>query len=149
MVNKVPEGWKQVALAEIADRSAQTFDPTTNDTRKYVSLEHITPGRRTIDIFGDSTETKSTKTVFTSSDVLFGKLRPYLKKVALPKQSGVCSTDIFALSPKRSVASEFLYALMADEKTIQFAVNNSRGTKMPRTSWKALSKLEVLLPPLP
>lgn len=149
MANKVPEGWRRVALGDVAERSTQTFDPTTGDARRYVALENITPGRRTIESFGCSSDTKSTKTIFEASDVLFGKLRPYLRKVVLPEQSGVCSTDIFAIRPTKSVISEFLYAVMADERTIQFAVNHSRGTKMPRTSWKELAKLPILLPPLP
>jgi type I restriction enzyme S subunit len=55
----------------------------------------------------------ATKFRFTSQHVLYGKLRPYLNKVALPDFDGVCTTEIFPLLPKPNVLDRgYLFAVL-------------------------------------
>ena len=65
----------------------------------YISLEHIKSGTNRILDYGSTDDVKSTKSVFSSGDVLSGKLRPYLNKVCRPDFDGVCSTDILMFAP--------------------------------------------------
>ena len=85
-----------VALGDIAaiDRIAATPDQIRG-RELYVGLENITSNGEFEHIAsaGDA-GLRSTKFVFTEAHVLYGKLRPYLAKIAAPKFEGICSTDI-------------------------------------------------------
>lgn len=144
-----PDCWKKRSLGEIATESRERFTPNADEIQRYVGLEHIEPWSVTIEECGDTSEVTSAKTVFEAGDILFGKLRPYLRKVVLADQAGVCSTDILAIRPSNGVDARFLHSVLASDPAIGHAVKSSAGTKMPRTSWKAMSELEVLLPPFP
>lgn len=145
----VPNGWSSGVLGDIASESKERFLPTEDDVRRYVGLEHIEPGVSYVRGAGSSSDVGSSKTVFESGDVLFGKLRPYLRKVALARSPGVCSTDILAVRAHPGVSERFLLNLLAARATIDYAVKHSAGTKMPRTKWRSLASMPVLVPPLP
>ena len=78
-------------------------------------------------------------------DVLFGKLRPYLRKYALVKQECVCSSEIWSLVPKKIVLPQFLFYLVQSEEFIKVA-NISSGTKMPRAEWTNVEKATFYIP---
>lgn len=86
-------------------------------------------------------------TPFRAGDVLFGRLRPYLKKVVLAHFGGVCSPEILVLRPvNQVVTAEYLANLLASERVIQYAVAHSAGSRMPRVSAADLARLTVHLP---
>jgi type I restriction enzyme S subunit len=87
------------------------------------------------------------KSVFYTGDVLFGKLRSYLRKYWLADRSGVCSTEIWVLSPVKAIAtSEFLFQVVQSESFIT-ASGTSYGTHMPRSDWSAVKSYELSVPP--
>lgn len=90
----------------------------------------------------------SAKTIFFAGDVLFGKLRPNLKKAAAARFDGVCSTDILPLFGKDGLDSAYLLQLAQWDRFQQHAVATASGTKMPRTSWTHLGEFTFLCPPL-
>ncbi len=75
---------------------------------------------------------------FEPGDVLFGKLRPYLKNWILPNFSGVAVGDFWVLHPFET-DSRYLYYLI-QTPAFQTAANQSTGTKMPRSDWNLVSK---------
>ena len=83
--------WQQVKLSAVADieRDGLASD-NINAGARYLGLEHIESGGR---ILGDSVvnagELASTKFKFTRDHLLYGKLRPYLAKIALPDFEGI------------------------------------------------------------
>lgn len=148
-MSELPSGWSPVTLGEIAEESRVRFDPTSSaPPQPYVGLEHLIPGDVRTRLFGTSEEVDSLKTQFRPGDVLFGKLRPYLRKVALADRAGVCSTDILAVRPGTKVLSEYLLGVLSREETFAHATASSAGTKMPRTSWAQMSTMPIPLPPL-
>ena len=84
---------------------------------------------------------------FATGDVLFGKRRAYLKKVAIADFDGVCSGDILVIRAKAKKMLQGLlpYYISADA-FIQHAVSTSAGSLSPRTKWKDLAELEVSIP---
>lgn len=81
---------------------------------------------------------------FDCGDILFGKLRPYLKNWLLPDFKGIAIGDFWVLRAKDS-DSTFIYTLiqtLAYEKVS----NQSSGTKMPRSDWSLVSKTEFTTP---
>ena len=142
-----PDNWRRVCLSEVADQRAEKIIPIKTDQRPYVALEHLAPGRPVLLGWSAASIASSAKTVFRRGDVLFGKLRPYLRKAAPAPFDGICSTDILPLFCRNSLDALFLIQLVQWNRLQQHAIAMSSGTKMPRTSWTQLGKFEFSLPP--
>lgn len=125
---------------------ARAKDPSSSGLDVFVGLEHLDGGSLRVRRWGHPSEVTSTKTLFEPGDVLFGKLRPYLRKVALAETAGICSTDILALRPVGDVMPEYVAIVLSSKRAIEHAVATSAGTRMPRTSFAALKTLKVPRP---
>jgi len=66
----------------------------------------------------------------------------------LAEWDGICSTDILVIKVQDGFLSEFLAYLLHTSKFIEYAVSTTTGVNHPRTSWKALQKFPIPLPPL-
>jgi type I restriction enzyme S subunit len=112
-------------------------------------LEHLSQGTGRVLGCVNSREQSSIKNLFSKDDVLFGKLRPYLRKYALPKGDGVCSTEIWVFVPDCSLCCrEYLFCLVQSERFTQCA-SVSSGSKMPRADWGYIATQVFELPQLP
>ena len=74
---------------------------------------------------------------FNGSQVLYGKLRPYLHNWLNPNFSGVAVGDWWVLKPNK-IDKNFLYRLIQTQKFNDVA-NQSAGSKMPRADWNLVS----------
>lgn len=115
----------------------------------YVGLEHIGSdfGELTPTIV-ESGELRSAKFIFSRGHILFGKLRPYLHKVARPDFEGVCSTDIIPILPSPEVDRGYLFHLLRSPAVIGFATMRSVGVNLPRISPAMLLSIPIRLPPI-
>jgi len=90
----------------------------------------------------------SSKYGFKKGDVLFGRLRAYLRKYWLAQFDGVCSTEIWPLIPSdERLYAGFLHLLVQTTGFVDAAAV-SYGTHMPRSDWSVLGKFAVQLPTL-
>lgn len=88
-------------------------------------------------------------TIFKKGDVLFGKLRPYLAKVAAPNFEGNCVNEILVLSPNKNMwETDFLKYRILSSDFIKIVDDSTYGSKMPRASWSFIGGLKVSSPPL-
>ena len=140
------KNWEPKTLGEIASLRRETVDPRNAIGLRYVGLEHINPGEVLIDRWGDPTKVKSLKSHFYTNDILYGKLRPYLDKAVLAKDEGIASTDILIITPNKADPS-FLVYLLHSNRFLSYAKATMSGVNHPRTSWSALSKFELEVPP--
>jgi len=143
-----PTGWKETTLGEVAELAKDKWLPGDVE-KKYIGLEHINQGNLQINGFGNSSSLQSNKFYFRKGDVLFGKLRPYFRKVWKAQFDGVCSTDIWVIRTKEGYDQNFLFYFMANPVLIDKSTGASTGTKMPRADWDFLKGSEWLFPPLP
>jgi type I restriction enzyme S subunit len=125
---------KTFEFGELVELRKEKYNPLTNDTVPCIELEHINQNSGTINGFVNSIEQKSIKNVFHKGDILFAKLRPYLRKYWFAEFDGVCSSEIWVLKPKSVVTAEYLFCLIQTEEFIRIA-NVSFGSKMPRADW--------------
>ena len=140
--------WKSISLADIAipDRQIIPTDSSEAASRPYLGLEQIASGTgRIISYETQSVEGKSTTFAFDDSHVLYGKLRPYLNKVAIPDRRGRCSTEIIPLLPK-NIDREFLAYLLRTDKVVNAAMSEKTGSRMPRADLDVLLGLELSIP---
>jgi len=115
-----------------------------------VGVEHVVTGNGSIDFDSDSRvgSQKSAAFRFDARHVLYGKLRPYLNKVATPDFSGRCSTELIPLLPRDGVDREFLAHLLRRPDTVDFVMAAVTGSRMPRADMKLLLSMRVPLPPI-
>lgn len=115
----------------------------------YIGLEHIPENDLHLSDYGFAGDVASTKTKFKKEDILFGKLRPYFRKVIIAPFDGVCSTDIWVVRAKKEVDQKYLFYWMASHEFVDQATQGSEGTKMPRAKWEYISRFEQPVPSLP
>lgn len=75
--------------------------------------------------------------LFHEGDILFGKLRPYLKNIILANFKGVAIGDFWILR-SASLDNKYLYTLVNTDIFMKVA-NISSGSKMPRADWNLVS----------
>ena len=114
----------------------------------YVGLEAIASWTGVIDPAANDLEGGSLGNRFRPGDVLFGKLRPYLAKVAAPAFSGHCSGEALVLRPLVGTSPRFLRYRMAEAGTIDAVDASTYGAKMPRASWEFIGNLKFQVPSL-
>ena len=82
--------------------------------------------------------------LFYEGDILFGKLRPYLKNIILADFNGVAIGDFWVLRSK-GLDEKYLYTLVNSESFLKVA-NISSGSKMPRADWNLVSTTKFVVP---
>jgi len=138
---------KSIALGDVADLVRRTVQPQEVAGMPYIGLEHIEEGSLCLNGYGQAEDVTSTKFRFSQGDILFGKLRPYFRKVIRAPFDGVCSTDIWIVRAKEGFDQGYLFYWMAAQDFVDFATAGSEGTKMPRAKWEHVSRYErVRLP---
>lgn len=141
--------WEEVQFSQLCAPRKARIDPRVSGGGDVcIELENIASGSGHLLGITHTSNTSSLKTMFKSGDVLFGKLRAYLKKYWLADFAGVCSTEIWALEANKIQAvPEFLAQVVRMEDFIESA-SLSYGTHMPRSDWSIVSRLLVSVPSL-
>jgi type I restriction enzyme, S subunit len=133
-------------LSEMVSLQKTRVRASKDSAMPYVGLEHMETERPDLIGWSSSESSVSTNSVFERDDVLFGKLRPNLRKCVLAPFAGYCSTDIVVLHPQDDVDPSFAAKVLQSDAVFRRAVATAIGTKMPRTSWSALENLRVFSP---
>jgi type I restriction enzyme S subunit len=139
--------WETKKLGEIATNKSEKYNPT-NETYyiKCIEMEHLATETGQLLGYIDGSTSGSIKNVFIKGDVLFGKLRPYLKKYLQAPFDGVCSSEIWVLKGK-NISNDFLYRIVQTKSFIDLA-NQSSGSKMPRADWNVVESGLFRIPTL-
>ena len=146
-MSEIKQHWQKIELNEILSISSKKFNPIgNNENKKCVELEHLSQETGKLLGYTNSSEQQSIKNSFEEGQILFGKLRPYLKKFWKAEFEGVCSSEIWVMNGKK-VKNDFLFYLVQTEKFNQIA-NVSSGSKMPRADWNYMSEIPFDIPPL-
>lgn len=132
------------AVSDLARLVNERVDPSTQEpSTTYVGLEHMPVRRRRVTAAGTTADLGSAVTPFREGDILFGRLRPYLRKTAVAETGGVCSPEILVLRPIDAADRDYLYAYLSSPPCVGDAVRLSAGSRMPRTSGKDLLAMQV------
>lgn len=142
--------WAQVAIGDVVRIARTGVAPEEIESgTPYVGLEHIDSEGNFVEVKAvDAGELASTKFRFTPRQVLFGKLRPYLKKTARPTFEGVCSTDILPLEPGERLDRDYLFHALRRQSFVDEVTSLCAGANLPRISPKVLAEMPFPLPPL-
>ncbi len=140
----IPEHWEVKCIKRVVSQIISKID---NDDKifPYVGLENIESktGKylENVDFIPDGIAN-----LFYKSDVLFGKLRPYLAKVYHADFDGSCSTEAFVLRASSKVYSKYLAYYLLTDSVINFIDGSTYGSKMPRANWEVVGSVPISIP---
>jgi type I restriction enzyme S subunit len=141
--------WEVVAFDQIA--TIRNFKIVASDVpvgTPCVELDSLTKGTGRLLATTEATGA-SEKYTFKIGDVLFGRLRAYLRKYWLATFDGICSTEIWPLIPRdQRLCASFLHLIVQTDEFVD-AAGVAYGTHMPRSDWSVLKNVEIRLPAPP
>lgn len=117
-----------------------------HDLKNYIGLEHIVTGSYYTDFHGNSNSALADNYVFKPGDILYSKLRPYLDKAVIATFEGVCTTELLVYNATEKTSSEYILNLLHSKDFLNYIVDKSYGTKMPRVSHEIVSDYTFFLP---
>jgi len=125
-------------------------DPAKEGLDRVVGLEHIDSDDLHIKRWDDIGEGTSFSKRFRKGQVLFGRRRAYLRKVAYAEFDGICSGDITVMEPSgEKLLPELLPFLVQTDGFYEHTQKVSAGGLSPRAKWRDLAGYEFALPPIP
>ncbi|HCB3587212.1 restriction endonuclease subunit S [Citrobacter koseri] len=149
---KLPEGWVDTQLGNIVDygKATKSVLSDVNDDTWVLELEDIEKESSKLlsTIRASERPFKSTKNSFKRGDVLYGKLRPYLNKIIIAKEDGVCTTEIIPLSAEPSCCNKYIFYWLRSSTFQRYVNDVSYGVNMPRLGTADGLKAPLRLAPL-
>ena len=147
-----PMGWERVSLNKLCSFQKNTILPQNiKDKTKYLALEGVekeTGNIISVEIV-NAGEIKSNKFAFNENYILYGKLRPYLNKVANPTFEGICSTEIIPIEPLLNKTNkQFITSILRSKGFVKFADESCSGANLPRISPKKIQAYSTVNPPI-
>lgn len=145
-IGQVPEHWEIARIKRHASiRTERRSDVPANAT--YVGLEDVeAESGQYKPTSGNSRQTEdSTVGIFYEQDVLYGKLRPYLRKAIVAEMDGACSTEFLVLKTGNTFPRWLHQWLLTPDVTQQIE-SGCEGAKMPRADWEHVGSVEMPAP---
>ena len=149
--NDLPKGWQAKVLCDLCQAVRETVHPNELEPdTPYIGLEHIPRRSITLGTWGRADEVDSTKHLYQTGDILFGKIRPYFHKVGVALTDGITSSDAIVIRPTSDELLPLVLLTTSSDHFVATASKTAReGSKMPRADWKLMQQFSVLLPPTP
>ena len=149
---ELPNGWEWTRLGYVTDYGRNnSISPQEIKSDTWVlELEDIEKGTSKIlqKVKYSDRKSQSTKLLFTKNDVLYCKLRPYLNKVVIADENGVCSSEIMPTKCYTEMDSKYLMYALKRSDFLTYVNGITYGTKMPRLGTEDGRKALFPLPPL-
>lgn len=136
------EGWEEKTFGDVCSYHKEQG---VYQNMKYIGMEHMVSG--TGEILGcmSSNDILSSSFKFNKGEVLYGRLRPYLRKVYIAEFDGCCSTEVFPITSDLIVPGFIKYWLLTDEITNKVNAT-SAGCRMPRGNMNEVKKFPFFYP---
>lgn len=153
MFSQLGDSRNRVKLGDIVALDAPMVDPRKEE---YIDLIHIGPDRieKNTGLLLPALTARdenliSKKFLFDESYVLYSKIRPYLKKCAIPDFSGLCSADMYPVKPIANKTNrEFLWQLLLSDFFTKYTETLPDRANIPKLNRKELLNFEISLPPI-
>ena len=149
---EIPQGWEWCRLGEISTyaQTKRKINASNADTQLWgLDLEDIEKGGRLLNIktVGER-KAIGDKTVFNCGDILYSKLRPYLLKILVAPEGGICTPEIIPFTCYGNICKDYIVSFLKSPYVDDYINSATFGVKMPRVSTETMTSLLVPLPPL-
>lgn len=133
------------SFSEVACRRNEKIAPTKDSRLDCIELEHIEPETGMLLGSVPLSGQNSLKNLCKPSDIVFGKLRPYLRKFVFAENKCAVSSETWVLTAAYGIYPKFLFYLIQSEPFMR-AASVSSGTKMPRSEWSNVANAKFYIP---
>jgi restriction endonuclease S subunit len=139
--------FEPVRFEKLALNISERVEPKETNLDTYVGLEHLDSDCLTIERTGKPEDVIGTKLKIYKGDIIFGKRRAYLRKVAVSHFDGIASAHSMILRANvHNIEKDFLPYFMQSDTFMERAVQISEGSLSPTIKWKTLAAQEFVLP---
>lgn len=150
---EIPENWRWERLQNIS---------TYGQPKKKKSASELTDSDWVLDLEDIERDTgrilnkasiktrqiSGEKVVFDKNDILYSKLRPYLKKNLVAPECGVCTSEIVPFKTFGNIYNEFINQYLKSPFVDSYINSVTYGMKMPRVGTDTMLNLPIPLPPI-
>jgi type I restriction enzyme S subunit len=142
----LPSGWMKLKLSAAIEPRGDKVSPANFPDLPFLGMDHVEA--HTTKIIGSipAREMKSNAARFYAGDILYGRLRPYLNKVAQPKNDGLASAEFIVFPENKLIKNSFLKYRLNARDFVNFANHLNEGDR-PRVSFEQIGDFELLVPP--
>ena len=148
----IPEHWKWMKLGEIAsygDTPTKVMAIDVPDDTWILELEDIEAGGKLlVKKRADSRMSVGEKTVFKKGQVLYSKLRPYLKKVLVADENGISTPELISFDLYADINANYIKYCLTNSYVDRVINKRSYGIKMPRVDVGFMVNLPIPVPPI-
>ncbi|HED8458003.1 TPA: restriction endonuclease subunit S [Campylobacter jejuni] len=149
---QLPQSWEWKSLGDTSNygKASQVKPSQLKGNDWILELEDIEKESGVLlqKVLFQDRQSKSNKIKFNKGDILFGTLRPYLKKVIIADDNGACSSEIMPFSTGNSITNHFIYYYLFANFLHDRISSLTYGARMPRLGTKDGKSLQIPLPPL-
>lgn len=139
--------FEMVQFEKIAINISERVEPKKTELATYVGLEHLDADNLKIERTGTPDDVIGTKLKIYKGDIIFGKRRAYLRKVAVSHFDGIASAHSMILrANEKNIEKDFLPYFMQSDTFMSRAVQISEGSLSPTIKNKTLAVQEFILP---
>ena len=147
---RVPSGWSWALFADVARIAQDLAAPNEVMDLPHIAPNHMESGTRRLLSYSTVREDRviSAKQRFFPGQILYSKIRPYLRKAVAVDFVGVCSADVYPISPNDAVDRNYLLFWLASEDFKLIVQPHQGRTLLPKINQVGLSGTPVPVPPL-
>ena len=145
-MTNLPPGWISGPLSDFIRPNGQKVSPTDFPDFPFVGMNHVEAHTTRITGSVPAGSMKSNAARFARNDVLYGRLRPYLNKVAQPRFDGLASAEFIVFRGNDVIDAAFLRRRLNARDFVSFASHLNEGDR-PRVSFDQIGNFIVAVPP--
>ena len=149
---EIPDTWQWVKLGYIStyEQTKEKIKATLAEPNLWeLNLEDIEKGGR---ILQKKTvrqcNSKGDKIIFKKGDILYSKLRPYLLKILIADEAGICTSEIVPFHTYNEISSDYMVTVLKSPFIDNYINSVTYGVKMPRAGTDTMINLFIPLPPV-
>lgn len=145
----LPTTWQWMQFEEVAEIASNLVATDTVQHLPHIAPDNIQARAGKLLEFRTVREdgVKSPKHRFYPGQVLYSKIRPYLRKAVIIDFDGVCSADMYPLNPRDGVTARYLYYWMFSSQLASFVLAHEGRTVLPKINQAGLNQTPFPLPP--
>jgi type I restriction enzyme S subunit len=152
-LGEVPEHWKVRRFKLVAGVDSSLIDPRLSHHREKILIapNHIERGgtaRLLKSETADAQGADSGKYEVRAGQIVYTKIRPYLRKAVIAPTDCLCSADMYPISIRHpdQITPEFLLLVILSVPFTQYTIDCSLRAAMPKVNREALGEAPMWFP---
>ena len=139
--NYIPKNWKIKKLSELVEVNKTPFNSLSSVD--VIDLSIMSSSMVYVDKLNTSDNFSTNLFNLKEGDLLFGSIRPYLKKACISPINGAVTGTVLSLKPINNDDYNFCFATLTNDRIFDYAMKVSKGTKMPVVGIDDLLNYEI------